>query len=70
MKHVPGSTHPTRYLTEREASELTRFARGTLRNHRAKGTGPRFIRFPGHGAIRYRLDDLVDWMESGGQTTP
>lgn len=54
---------PPRYLTEVEASEFTRFAKGTLRNMRSKGEGPPFIRAGGY-AIRYRLDELIEWMEN------
>lgn len=56
-----------RYLTEAEASEFTRFARGTLRNMRSAGVGPDYIRIG--GSIRYRLADLIDWMECGDGPT-
>lgn len=59
--HMPEPTDIAPYLTESEASELTRFSRGTLRNMRSLGNGPRFIRVG--KAIRYRRIDLIDWME-------
>jgi Helix-turn-helix domain len=50
------------YLIEREAAELTRFSSGHLRNMRSLGRGPKYLRVG--GAIRYRLSDLLDWMEA------
>ena len=53
----------TRYLTEVEAADLTRFSAGHLRNMRSQRRGPAFIRVG--SSIRYRLDDLLAWMETG-----
>lgn len=60
MKDFPSIDIP-RYFTTREAADLTRFTAGTLRNMRSLGHGPRFIRVG--KAIRYRYDDLIEWME-------
>ena len=51
-----------RYLTEKEVSELTRLALSTLRNARQSR---RLIPWVKIGrAIRYRLSDVLDFMES------
>lgn len=50
------------YLTTKEAADFTRFTAGTLRNMRSEGRGPRFRRVG--KAVRYRVADLIEWMES------
>jgi predicted DNA-binding transcriptional regulator AlpA len=49
-------------LTEADASRLLGLAPATLRNMRTQGRGPAFIKVG--GLVRYRPDDLVDWIES------
>lgn len=49
------------YMTEGEAADFTRFTKGTLRNLRSQGGGPQFLKVG--GSIRYRLSDLIAWME-------
>lgn len=51
------------WMTEREAAAYTRFASGSLRNMRCAGRGPKYRKVG--GAIRYRLRDLIDWLETG-----
>lgn len=51
------------YMTESETSELTRFARGTLRNLRSRGEGPPYLKL--NGRIRYKRADVIAWLESG-----
>jgi len=50
------------YLTEREVGELTHLALQTLRNYRHQGRGPVYLKAGGR-AVRYRLDDVVAFME-------
>jgi len=49
-------------LTEDDASKILRLAPATLRNMRTQNRGPCFIKIG--GLVRYRLTDLVDWIES------
>jgi predicted DNA-binding transcriptional regulator AlpA len=49
-------------LTEEDAGKLLRLSPATLRNMRTKGRGPSFIKVG--GLVRYRLTDLMDWIES------
>lgn len=54
-------------LTEREAAGLLRLAQHTLRDWRAAGRGPRFIRLGAgkRASIRYDLNDLQSFIEAG-----
>lgn len=49
------------FLTVEEAARFLRIAKGTLDNHRSKGTGP-VPRYHG-GRVVYRLSDLLKWSE-------
>jgi predicted DNA-binding transcriptional regulator AlpA len=49
-------------LTEADASRLLGLAPATLRNMRAQGRGPSFVK--AGGLVRYRGIDLADWIES------
>ena len=51
------------YLTEREVSELTRIGMKTLQQHRWLKKGIAYSRLD--RSIRYRLDDVLAFMESG-----
>ena len=53
-----------RYLREREVSEITGLALPTLRNYRFQGIGPDYVK-AGERAVRYRLDDVIRYMEAG-----
>ena len=48
-------------LTTQEASEYLRISHKTLERWRWEGTGPCFIKLG--GAVRYRLQDLDDYVE-------
>ena len=52
------------YWTTSETAAYIRLAPGTLENWRCAGTGPRFAKSPS-GRVRYRADDVVEWIESG-----
>ncbi len=52
----------TRYLTEKETSELTRKALSTLRNDRHLRRGLPYIK--DGASIRYNLTDVVTYMEA------
>lgn len=54
----------TQWLTERQAAEYTGLARGTLRNWRAYGLGPKATKLP-NGSIRYNAEVLEQWMLGG-----
>lgn len=52
-----------KYLDERQVYRLTGIKIQTLRNWRANNKGPAFIK-PGNGRIvRYRYDDVINFME-------
>ena len=54
---------PQDYLNEFEASTLTRFSVGTLRNMRSAKRGPRYLKVSGR-SVRYRRSDLDAWLGS------
>ena len=51
-----------RYLNEYEVSALIGFAVGSLRNWRSLGRGPCYHKMG--RAVRYRLKDILAWVES------
>lgn len=56
-----------RYLKEQEVARITRRALSTLRNERSKGKGIPYFKIG--RAVRYSLEDVVQWMESKRITT-
>lgn len=52
-----------RYLTEKEVSDMTRMALSTLRNDRSQRRGLPYCKV-GKKSIRYRLDDVISFMEA------
>lgn len=57
----------TPLLTELEAAEFLRHARGTLQNKRVSGTGPAYLKC---GAkVLYRREDLLAWAEAHRRTS-
>ena len=50
------------YIDEKEVSRITRFALPTLRNDRHRGRGIPYCKIG--RSVRYRLDDVYDFMES------
>lgn len=57
-----------RWIDEKEVSKITGRAPQTLRNDRCKGKGLPYTKFG--ASIRYRLDDVVSFMESRKITPP
>jgi predicted DNA-binding transcriptional regulator AlpA len=53
-----------KYLREKEVVNLTSLALSTLRNYRCQGKGPDYVKVNGR-AIRYRLADVISYMERG-----
>jgi len=51
-----------KYLKETEVSEITGRALQTLRNDRHVGRGFPYIKIG--ASVRYKLDDVIDYMES------
>ena len=55
-------------LTEKEAGKLLGFSIRTLQKWRIQGEGPPFVRISAR-AIRYRREDLDQWIESCVRTS-
>ena len=51
-----------KYITEKEVTEITGRALSTLRNERFLGKGIPYIKIG--KSVRYRLDDVIEFMES------
>lgn len=51
------------YLTEKGVSQITKLALPTLRNYRSKGKGPAYSKIG--KAVRYKLSDVLEFMERG-----
>lgn len=51
----------TKLITERQLIDLTGLSRSWITTARAKGDGPKFLKL--RGAIRYRLNDVEDWLQ-------
>jgi predicted DNA-binding transcriptional regulator AlpA len=51
-----------RWIREKEASQIIGIALQTLRNWRHQRVGPPYSKVG--RAVRYRLDELIDFMES------
>ncbi len=52
-----------KYLTEAQVSEMTALALSTLRNWRALGRGPEYLKVGGT-AVRYKKSDVEKFMEA------
>jgi hypothetical protein len=52
------------YLNDKQAAEFLSLSVQTLRNWRYQGMGPKFHK-PTPKVVRYRLDELTQWMEEG-----
>lgn len=50
-------------LKTRDAAAYTGFSASTLEKFRCAGKGPRFVRLS--GVVRYRPQDLDEWMAGG-----
>lgn len=51
------------YLTEKEVSQMTKFALPTLRNYRHQGKGPSYVKIG--RSVRYLMADVLKFMEEG-----
>jgi predicted DNA-binding transcriptional regulator AlpA len=49
-------------LNQKQAARILGLSVRTLERHRVTGTGPRYVRL-GH-VIRYRQNDLQEWIDS------
>ena len=56
--------HQDRLLNEKQAAHLLGISPKTLRNWRYEGRGPVY-RKTGRGAIRYRISDILKFIEPG-----
>lgn len=56
--------NPNQLLTPQQVSDLLQINVGTLENWRIKNQGPKFLKLGGgpRGHIRYRQQDVEDWM--------
>jgi excisionase family DNA binding protein len=54
----------TYYLTTKEAARIVNCSHRTLEGMRSRGGGPRFATLE-NGRIRYRKQDLIEWIEQG-----
>lgn len=59
---LPEDLKKIRWLTENEVSLITGRALSTLRNERSQGRGIPYCKVG--RSVRYRLGDVVDFMES------
>jgi len=50
------------FLTARQAADLIGVTPARLYQRRVAGTGPKFVRFPQNGALRYRRADVEAWL--------
>ena len=72
---IPTSTIPApspsdnhdKLLTEKEAAPIVGFTFRTLQQRRYMGLPPDYVRLPGSDSIRYRLSDLLAYVEQGIQ---
>jgi hypothetical protein len=53
------------FLTETEVSQMTRIALQTLRNDRFKRHGIPYYKVGNGKSVRYKLIDVINFMESG-----
>lgn len=61
-QHLQGNVKSDQLLTQQQVSEVLQIKVGTLQNWRADGEGPPFVKIG--GAVRYRRQDLDQWIES------
>lgn len=59
------------FLDTKDASKIIGIGVGTLRAWRSQGKGPRFYKCDGQkGAVRYDINDLLEWMKNNFQNIP
>lgn len=64
----PSEPHD-KLLTEKEAAPIVGFTFRTLQQRRYMGLPPNYVRLPDSDSIRYRLSDLLAYVEQGIQRT-
>jgi hypothetical protein len=67
VKNNPLTAEPLpKFVGERTVSEITGIALSTLRNARSLRRGLPHYKLDGsrQGAVKYRLSDVLEWMES------
>lgn len=57
---------PGRLMTASDVADALRISEGTLRNWRSARRGPRFAKVG--GTVRYREEDVADWIEGHLET--
>ena len=63
LKEIEQST--LRWVDEKRVAELTGIAVQTLRNWRFMRIGPPYCKVPNGRMVRYRMDEVIAWMEEG-----
>jgi predicted DNA-binding transcriptional regulator AlpA len=58
----PIPTNANALVEEDQAADFLALSHRTLRNWRSRGGGPKYIKVSA-GCIRYRVQDLHDWIE-------
>lgn len=60
----------TKFITEKQAAELTGLSRAYFSRARWAGTGPIYIKLPGRGgSVRYEKDELLNWFNTHKRTS-
>lgn len=65
LNHRPIQTSPSPYVNTKQAAKYLGLSHQYLEIARHKGDGPQYIKLA--KAVRYRLEDLDDWMKSHTQ---
>lgn len=65
MNETTATMSPTAILTNKEAADYLKMSPRTLTNWRLKGEGPRYFHLTDNpkSPVRYRLQDILDWIE-------
>jgi predicted DNA-binding transcriptional regulator AlpA len=58
------------YLSPRQVCELLGVKIVTLNRWRREHCGPRFVKLNPCSGVRYRLDDVIAWLENRSVGTP
>jgi predicted DNA-binding transcriptional regulator AlpA len=56
-------------MTEEQVAKLLTVSVSTVKRLRVSGKGPRYIRISKR-VVRYRRQDVLDWMRQGGAEEP
>ncbi|MEX2650013.1 MAG: helix-turn-helix domain-containing protein [Alphaproteobacteria bacterium] len=61
----PGFDNPDRLITERELADLLGVStRATQAWRQRRSDGPPFLKLSDHGRVRYRVGDVVAWINA------